>query len=64
VSPTEVTGRTDPLPTAMDEGTLGLGGRKRDVTGIGCGVVRRTRVSDPLCKRGCHQERHHVEGVG
>jgi hypothetical protein len=26
VSPTEVTGRVDPLPTMMEEGNVGLGG--------------------------------------
>jgi hypothetical protein len=31
VSPTEVIGRTDPLPTMMDEGVEGLGGRKREM---------------------------------
>jgi hypothetical protein len=29
VSPTEATGRMDLLPTMMDEGITGLGGRKR-----------------------------------
>jgi hypothetical protein len=42
MSPTEVTGRTDLLLTTMDEGTIGLGGRKRDVTRIRCGVVQCT----------------------
>jgi hypothetical protein len=31
MSPTEVIGRIDPLPTMIDEGTLGLGDRKREM---------------------------------
>jgi hypothetical protein len=31
VSPTKVTGRTDPLPTMINEGIAGLGGRKREM---------------------------------
>jgi hypothetical protein len=31
MSPTEVTGRMDLLPTTMDEGIVGLGGRKREM---------------------------------
>jgi hypothetical protein len=31
VSPTEVTGRTNSLPTIMDEGIAGLGGQKREM---------------------------------
>jgi hypothetical protein len=50
VSSTEVTGRTDPLPTTMDEGIAGLGGKRRDVTSVAHGVIRRTGVSDPLRK--------------
>jgi hypothetical protein len=38
VSPTEVTGRTDPLPTTIDEGIARLGGRKREML-PGSGVV-------------------------
>jgi hypothetical protein len=31
MSSTEVIGRIDPLPTMIDEGTLGLGDRKREM---------------------------------
>jgi hypothetical protein len=31
VSPTEETSRMDPLPTTIDEGMVGLGGRKREM---------------------------------
>jgi hypothetical protein len=40
MSPTEVIGRMDPLPTMMDEGTVELGGRKREREMLpGLGVV-------------------------
>jgi hypothetical protein len=66
MSPTEVIGRMDLLPTMMDEGTVELGGRKRerDVARIGCSVVRHTRVSNPLREREWLLKRHRVEGVG
>jgi hypothetical protein len=31
MSPTEVTGRMDPLPTMMDEGIIGLGSQKMEM---------------------------------
>jgi hypothetical protein len=38
VSPTEVTSRTDPLPTTIGEDIAGLGGRKREMLS-GSGMV-------------------------
>jgi hypothetical protein len=38
VSLTDVTGRMNPLPTTMDEGTTGLGGQKREML-LRSGVV-------------------------
>jgi hypothetical protein len=38
VSPTQVTGRMGPLPTTIDEGIAGLGGRKREML-LGSGMV-------------------------
>jgi hypothetical protein len=38
VLPTEVTGKTDPLPIMMDEGIAGLGGQKREML-PGSGMV-------------------------
>jgi hypothetical protein len=38
VSPTEMTGRTNPLPIMIEEDIAGLGGRKREII-AGSGVV-------------------------
>jgi hypothetical protein len=43
-SPSEVTGRVDPLPTMIDEGQAEFGGRKRDVTSVKCRMIGRARV--------------------
>jgi hypothetical protein len=61
VSPTEVTGWTEPLPTMIDEGMSKFGGR--DINRVWCGMVGGARVYDPICDGGLVQ-RHGAERVG
>jgi hypothetical protein len=61
---TEVMGRTDLLPTTMEEGREGWGRGGRQNTRVRGGVVGGARVSHLVRDRGGWGQRHRGEGAG
>jgi hypothetical protein len=64
---TEVIGRMDLLPTTIEEGMSGLGGRKREMlpgSGVEWFDAHAPESATHSVSEGGHSERHHAEGFG